>query len=318
MAAWTQSLRTIVAMTLAMTLAVIPACGDSASNDSASDDSAGGAPMGGGGASTATTSAGGSPGEGGAGGDGGSVEEGGSTASVGGGGAGGAAPETELRILQLNLCHSGVNESCFTADEVVDKAIDVIDDVTPTLVTLNEVCGDDLPALASATDAADFQFTPALKADGTPVKCVNGDDYGIGLLSWSAPVWAQPVTGVYSQQSSTTERRVWICMGYEGFVGCTTHLSTDGATALAQCQDFANGPVATAAATGPVATGGDWNLRYNGTPNAQACVPPSFFRKGDGSVQHAMVSDHFEFLETIIIDMDGTTDHPGLEVRLTK
>jgi hypothetical protein len=224
----------------------------------------------------------------------------------------------EVRVLQLNLCHSGVNTSCFTGDEVIDKAVEVIDDVAPTLVTINEACEDDLPALASATAAVDYQFTPALKADGTPVKCVNGDDYGNGLLSWAAPVWAEPVTGVYSQQSSTTERRVWICMGYEGLVGCTTHLSTDGDTALAQCQDFANGPVATAAASGPVVTAGDWNLSFNGSPNAQACVPPGFFRKGDGSVQHVMVSDHFEFLETIIIDMDGTTDHPGLEVRLLK
>lgn len=309
-------------MIVAIALLAIAACGDSDS-----DDPAGGAPAGGGGGSSTSTSGGGMPSNGGSGGEGGSVGEGAATADGGSGGAGGdggvggdggagGAVETEFRILQLNLCHSGVNTNCFTGDDVMNKAVEVIDDVAPTLVTVNEACGDDLPALASATGALDYRFTPALKADGTPVKCVNGDDYGNGLLSWAPPEWKAPVTGVYSQQNSTTERRVWLCMGYDGFVGCTTHLSTNGATALAQCQDFANGRVATAAATDPVATGGDWNLSYNGSPNAQDCVPPGFFRKGDGSVQHVMVSDHFEFIEAVVIDMDGTTDHPGLEVRL--
>ncbi|HEY0135369.1 MAG TPA: hypothetical protein VGB85_14895, partial [Nannocystis sp.] len=160
-------------------------------------------------------------------------------------------------------------------------------------------------------------FTPALKADDTPVKCKNGEDYGIGLLSWVAPAWAEPVHGVYSQQSSMTERRVWICMGYEGFVGCTTHLSTNGETALAQCHDIIDGPLATAAAQGPAVMAGDWNLKFKGSPNAQDCVPGGFFRKGDGGVQHLIASDHFGFIETITIDMKGTTDHPGLEVRLT-
>jgi hypothetical protein len=269
--------------------------------------------------STATSSvtvSGGTASTGGAPGSGGSAGDGGSTGVGGSGGAGGAAHGPEVRVLQLNLCHSGVNTSCFTGDEVMDKAIAVIGDVEPALVTLNETCRNDVPALAAATAAVDHRFTPALKADGTPVKCLNGEDYGNGLLAWRAPEWPDAVTGVYSQQSSTSERRVWICMGYSGLVGCTTHLSTSGATALAQCQDFAGGPVAVAAAAGPVATAGDWNLLFGGTPDAQDCVPPGFFRKGDGSVQHVMVSDHFEFIETNVIDMEGTTDHPALEVRL--
>lgn len=234
----------------------------------------------------------------------------------------GAATETggvsgaELRVLQLNLCHSGV-AGCFKGDAPMAKAVEVIQDVAPGLVTLNEVCRKDVPWLAEQTGAVDFQFTPALKADNTPVKCKNGEDYGNGLLSWFAPAWDEPVTGVYSTQSSMTERRVWICMGYEGFVGCTTHLSTDGPTALAQCKDLVNGPLATAAADGPAVMAGDWNLKYKGSPNAQSCVPAGFYRKGDGSVQHVIASDDLAFLETVVIDMEGTTDHPGLEVRMT-
>ncbi len=101
------------------------------------------------------------------------------------------------------------------------------------------------------------------------------------------------------------------------FAGCTTHLSTAGETALAQCMDVVGGPLATAAASGPAVLAGDWNLKYKGDPDAQDCVPGGFYRKGDGSVQHVIASDDLTFLETIVIDMDGTTDHPGLEVRLT-
>lgn len=219
-------------------------------------------------------------------------------------------------MLQLNLCHSGF-AGCFTGDPVMSKAVSVIGSVEPGLVTLNEVCRADVAWLAGKTGALDFHFTPALRADDTPVKCKNGDDYGNGLLAWFEPAWAKPVTGVYSTQSSLTERRVWICMGYAGFVGCTTHLSTAGDTALTQCHDLVDGALATAAANGPAVMAGDWNLKYKGSPNAQDCVPGGFYRKGDGSLQHVIASDDFTFLETLVIDMKGTTDHPGLEVRLT-
>lgn len=230
--------------------------------------------------------------------------------------SGGGLSGTEFRVLQLNLCHSGIAD-CFEGDAVMTKAVAVITAVGPGFVTLNEVCRDDVPWLAGMTGAVDHRFTPALRADDSPVKCKNGDDYGIGMLSWVAPAWDEPVHGVYAAQSSMTERRVWICMGYEGFAGCTTHLSTNGATALAQCMDVVNGPLATAAANGPAVLAGDWNLKYNGSPDAQDCVPRGFYRKGDGAVQHVLASDEWAFLETIKIDMDGTTDHPGLEVRFT-
>lgn len=221
----------------------------------------------------------------------------------------------ELRVLQLNLCHSGV-AGCYKGDAVLAKAVEVIDSVAPTLVTVNESCRADLPWLAEQTGALDHRFTPALRADDTPVKCKNGDDYGNGLLAWSAPTWDAAKHGVYAAQSSMTERRVWLCMGYTGFVGCTTHLSTAGATALEQCHAFVDGPLTTHAADGPAIMGGDWNLKYKGDPDAQDCVSRPFYRKGDGSVQHIIATDDLAFLETIVIDMDGTTDHPGLAVRL--
>lgn len=227
----------------------------------------------------------------------------------------GPVAPAELRVLQLNLCHSGV-AGCFKGDAPMIRAVQVITDVQPGLVTLNEVCRADVAWLADQTGALDHRFTPALKADDTPVKCKNGDDYGNGLLSWFAPTWAAPEHGVYATQSSTTERRVWICMGYDGFVGCTTHLSTHGPTALAQCHALVDGPLTAALADGPAVMAGDWNLKYNDNPDAQDCVPGPFYRKGDGSLQHVLASDDLAFQGTVVIDMQGTTDHPGLEVRL--
>lgn len=49
----------------------------------------------------------------------------------------------------------------------------------------------------------------------------------------------------------------------------------------------------------PRICGGDWNMKYNGDPNAQDYVPAGMFRKGDGSVQHVMASSaHFGFTDT--------------------
>lgn len=286
--------------------------GDGSSSGEGSTVGVGGAESGDGSSSTSSSGVSSSS-------DGGESSEGGESSSSEGGessSSGGETPGGEMRVLQLNLCHSGL-AGCFTGDPVMDKAVSVIKDVGPGLVTLNEVCRDDVAWLASHTGAVDHRFTPALRADNTPVKCKNGDDYGNGLLSWFAPKWKTPVTGVYAKQSSQTERRVWICMGYEKFVGCTTHLSTAGDTAMAQCKELVGGALSTAAADGPAVMAGDWNLKYKGSPNAQDCVMDGFYRKGDGALQHVLASDHFGFIETVVIDMDGTTDHPGLEVRLT-
>ena len=71
------------------------------------------------------------------------------------------------------------------------------------------------------------------------------------------------------------------------------------------------------ASTGDDATivSGDFNL----AETIQDCVPPGFFREGDGAVQHVMASSaDFDLVATDLIDMKGTTDHPGLLVGLSR
>jgi hypothetical protein len=87
-----------------------------------------------------------------------------------------------------------------------------------------------------------------------------------------------------------------------------------GSVALAQCQDLMNNIVPTVrndATNSATVVGGDLNLQFNGTPNAQDCVPSSgYFRKGDGSVQHVLATSDFTFSTSSSTAMTHT-DHPA-------
>jgi Endonuclease/Exonuclease/phosphatase family len=225
----------------------------------------------------------------------------------------------EYRVLQLNLCHSG-HVSCYTGADAIAQARAVIEGEQPDVVSLNEVCRSDVDALA--VPGYQGWFTPARTPSGATVKCTSGEDYGIGLLHRAARTSA--VSNTYAAQDSGNERRVWMCSAFaDGTGACATHLSTSSSTAMRQCHELLdiNRPAHIGGLAAVIA--GDFNLRYNRwipwQPNVQDCVPGGFFRKGDGSVQHVMASSaHFDFIATEVIDMQGTTDHPALLVRLTR
>ena len=138
------------------------------------------------------------------------------------------------RVLQLNLCHSGVNTSCFNGANVIQEARDIIGARQPQVVTLNEICRDDLAQLAPSMGDGHRVFAPALRPDGTPVRCVNGDEYGNGLIFRATG--ATNFSGVYATQDGGSERRVYVCAEFPDLTGCTTHLSTTGNVAMAQCK----------------------------------------------------------------------------------
>jgi hypothetical protein len=230
------------------------------------------------------------------------------------------AEAQEFRVLQLNLCHSGV-VSCYTGDAVINQANAVIQGESPDIVSLNEVCRADVARL-SGTGYAGW-FTPARRPTGETVKCTNGDDYGIAMLHRAG--LATSASNTYAAQDSGSERRVWMCSTFQdGTAACVTHLSTTKSVAMRQCRELLNINMPAHAGGGrATVVAGDFNLRYNRwnpfEPNVQDCVPSGFFRKGDGSVQHIMAAtDRFNFVATEVIDMAGTTDHPALLVRLTR
>jgi hypothetical protein len=158
-----------------------------------------------------------------------------------------------------------------------------------------------------------------------PYKCKNGQDYGIGLIAHIPGTYAghQISSGIYaSQDTASAEERAWLCVHATGsFYACTTHLaSTSGTVALTQCQDLMNNIIPSVRTAGgeyaPTVVGGDLNMKFKGSPNAQSCVPAGYFRKGDGDVQHIMATTDLAFSSSRTIAM-SRTDHDGWFVALT-
>ena len=63
----------------------------------------------------------------------------------------------------------------------------------------------------------------------------------------------------------------------------------------------------------PTVVGGDFNLTFNGSPDVQDCVPPAWYRKGDGDVQHIMATDNLTFDTSELFPMEFT-DHDAWRV----
>ena len=180
----------------------------------------------------------------------------------------GSAPDGRVRVLQMNLCNSGL-AGCYTG-RAVATAVEVIRAQTPDVVTLNEVCRADVAVLERALGAGTSAFRPAMdRRTGEAVRCVDGEPYGIAVLT------RRPATlttgGIYpTQNPADTEQRAWLCLDTTAFAACTTHLDNgDAAVARAQCDYL-----------------------------------------------HVVVSPQFSITAERRIDMQATTDHPGLLVTL--
>lgn len=227
-----------------------------------------------------------------------------------------ASAAQSYRVLQLNLCHSGVNTSCFNGANVIQEARDIIGARQPQVVTLNEICRDDLAQLAPSMGDGYRVFAPALRPDGTPVRCVNGDEYGNGLIFRATG--ATSFSGVYATQDGGSERRVYVCAEFSDLTGCTTHLSTTGNVAMAQCKAAIAMLRDRGASSRPTFLAGDFNMKYAPLfgQNVQNCNSAPFFRKGDGDVQHVFAAS-MGFERTDVISM-RYTDHPALLVTLTR
>lgn len=240
-------------------------------------------------------------------------------------------PRYPFWALQLNLCNSGV-AGCYQGGRSVGEAATVIQNNRPDVVTLNEICQNDVVALHATLSAAYPSGTVVWafqaagnRGTGGAYKCRNGQDYGVGILAHIPSGYAgyQTFSGLYPMQDgSSNEQRAWLCVAATGhYFACTTHLTNNSGTiALNQCNHLTRTviPQMHAAAGGAKLTvmGADLNLRYGGSPNAQSCVPPGYYRKGDGSVQHFIASGDLTFGSTRKISM-RYTDHPGWFMAMT-
>ncbi|WP_199431252.1 endonuclease/exonuclease/phosphatase family protein [Qaidamihabitans albus] len=217
---------------------------------------------------------------------------------------------TPVRVLQLNICHSGA-AGCFTGDEVMARARSVIGQVKPQVLSVNEACSGDVEPLRQAMGAARTKFVAAQRPDGSPVKCANGQDYGNAIMVAEPLAGGAGAGGRYRSQDSGNEKRVWACLPAGRLSACSTHLSArDAGVAFRQCTELMSRAVEYAARA-PVVVSGDMNLRYGGSPDVQDCNRSGFYRKGDDAVQHVFATKNLTFVRGQKIDMAGTTDHPA-------
>ncbi|ONI84136.1 hypothetical protein ALI144C_15700 [Actinosynnema sp. ALI-1.44] len=218
-----------------------------------------------------------------------------------------ATTPTEVKILQVNICNSGL-AGCYTG-KAVAHTVSVITSVKPKVLSVNESCVSDIEPLHKAMGPSAVAFVAAQRPDGTPVLCRNGEQYGNIVMVTGELAGSVTATGLYNTQDTSAERRSWACLPAGKIGACTTHLSArSGSTALAQCKELMARVVGYPR---PAVVAGDMNLRYHGWPDVQDCNPPGFYRKGDGGLQHIFASTNLAFKRGTRIDMDGTTDHPG-------
>lgn len=255
-------------------------------------------------------------------------------ASSGRGRTGSTTP-TSFLTLQLNLCNSGV-AGCYAGGDSIPEGAELIYATGPNVVTVNEICSDDVPALQASlreawpTDYTYSAFVPAVNASTQAAyKCVNGNGYGSAVLGRvAASAWAgfTAYGGKYTTQySQSSEERIFACVSAtRDHFACTTHLAAKSeATALAQCKALMFDAVpylkgVAGGASAKTVVGGDLNLKYRKgeAMNVQNCVPNGYTRKGDGNVQHVTFSNDLRFGSTKKYGL-SYTDHDGFLVRLT-
>jgi hypothetical protein len=239
-----------------------------------------------------------------------------------------AAPH--VRVLQLNLCNSGI-AGCYTGRSVAAAAA-MIRAETPDLVTLNEVCHEDVSALERALaevvpgGAAVSRFQAARNGrTGEAYRCRNGQQYGVGLVSrWPSAPGSSAGGGIYpAQDTDDPEERAWLCLeaaATPAVVVCTTHLAyTKREVASAQCRYLFGTVIAGMRArdgAAPLVMGGDLNLGNGDSPAVKACLPAGSVLVDDGTEQHVVATPEFVVDGYETIDLNDTTDHPGLLVTL--
>ncbi len=232
-------------------------------------------------------------------------------------------------LLQMNLWNSGMaTTSCYSFGRAVDEAVGKIHRYPPELVTLQEVCRDDLYArdgwgrLAQAmadlygSEHISVSFAPAINRDTDDwYRCVNGEPFGNAVMHHDDGTELHQ--GRYASQDPSNELRVWMCTTVirGRLTGCTTHLSTDPAVAVRQCRELA-AMLASPWVQPEVIIAGDFNLKAApGKPyDVEQCVPAGYERRSDSTLQHVFFTRNLPWVRGWYEDMRWT-DHPLLYER---
>ena len=229
------------------------------------------------------------------------------------------AATSTIKVLQMNLCNSG-KANCYKDGKAIDEAREMIAKLQrPTVVFINEICRGDEKAIAKSDLYSDY---PATLFAETNVKCSNGKDYGSAML-FGGSEYLAATGGQFTNQDTSSEQRAYACARFGSFFSCVTHLSKDEPTALKQCNELTKKilpefQASRKEASMPAIVSGDLNLEYDpdDAENVQKCVPSGWTRKGDGEVQHVMVSPGFTDMSASTESM-SYTDHNALVITVT-
>jgi endonuclease/exonuclease/phosphatase family metal-dependent hydrolase len=210
----------------------------------------------------------------------------------------------------------------------VDEGVEKIHRYPPDLVTLQEVCRDDLYArdgwgkLARAMadlyggEHISVTFTPFLnRYTSDAYRCVNGEQYGVAVIHHGS---AREVHhGWYESQDSTDELRAWACATVTRgrLTGCTTHLSTEPDVAVRQCRELMS-ILASPWAMPQVVVAGDFNMTAESSRphNVQDCASGDYDRRSDSAVQQVFFTRNIQWIRGKY-DAMRWTDHPMLYER---
>jgi endonuclease/exonuclease/phosphatase family metal-dependent hydrolase len=242
-----------------------------------------------------------------------------------------AGPPAPVRVLQLNLCNSGIAQ-CFSNGRSIEEGASVIIAEKPDLVTLNEVCDGDMPtlerALANAvpggTVVSAFQAARD-RNTGDDYRCANGQRYGIGIVSrWPSVPGSSADSGIFPiQDPEDPEERAWLCLDVAAtptVAVCTTHLAyTDREVTVGQCTYLLDTVIAERRARDgapPLVLGGDLNISSRDRQALGSCFPADSAAANDGGVMHVVATPEYVVDNSRPIELRIDTEHPGLLVNL--
>jgi endonuclease/exonuclease/phosphatase family metal-dependent hydrolase len=182
------------------------------------------------------------------------------------------------RLMQMNLCLSGL-AGCYTRVQYpagVKEAVARIRQAHPDAVTVNEACGGDVALIARRT-GYHLRFS-WVNYHGQPLPCIHPSGRGLfGDAVLTAAAIKSTDTHPFQAQAGP-EQRQWLCVSTRvGVDVCTAHLASPETVEVAanapECAEL-TALLARRAATRTVIFGGDVNRH-------RSCAPHGFWTRTD-------------------------------------
>lgn len=237
--------------------------------------------------------------------------------------AGAAAPRAqEASVLQVNLCGSGYDEECYEKGGAsVKGTVRLIKKLKPQVLTLNEMCRNDLDTLfaemraANPDSGATWSFSPITRADGGHINCVTGGSYGSAVVATIAGMTSYNAwTYTFAKQARGDERRLANCSVIRGRQGagyftCAVQFARkDAEVAGAQCRQLTETIMDELAGKTdyPIMSGGTFNLGKAGVADCLEPVAEYYDSASGDDVQWLVSSEGLTLGDVQTFEVKGT------------